>query len=73
MRVTDIPGIERLTAPEKLLLAEDLWDSITADESSVPVPDSHRQELDRRLARHKAEPGKLLTLEEMQARVQVRQ
>ena len=73
MRVTDIPGIERLTAPEKLLLAEDLWDSIAADEASVPIPDSHLQELDQRLARHKAEPGRLLTLEELQARVRARQ
>ena len=73
MRVTDIPGIERLTAPEKLLLAEDLWDSIAADEQSLPIPDSHLRELDQRLERHKAEPGKLLTLQELQSRVTARQ
>ena len=73
MRVTDIPGIGRLTASEKLLLVEDLWDSIGADDASVPIPDSHLQELDRRLACHKAEPGRLLTLEELQARVKARQ
>ena len=73
MRVTDIPGIERLTAPEKLLLAEDLWASIAADEASVPIPESHLQELDQRLARHKVEPRRLLTLGELQTRVRARQ
>ena len=73
MRVTDIPEIERLTAPEKLQLAEDLWNSIAADEASLPIPDSHLQELDQRLARHKAKPGRLLTLEDLQARVTARQ
>ena len=72
MRVSDVPEIDRLTAPEKLLLIEDLWDSIAADEADVPIPESHLQELDRRLARYRAEPGRLLTLEELQARVRAR-
>jgi len=69
MRVADIPGIERLTAPERLLLVEDLWDTIRADEAAVPVPRSHRHELDRRLTRHRANPGQLLTLSELQVRL----
>ena len=38
MGVDDIPEIAQLTTPEKILLVEDLWDSVAADESSVPVP-----------------------------------
>jgi len=67
MRVAEIPELTRLSTPEKILLLEELWDSIASDEGSVPVPQSHRDELDRRLARHSARPGKLLSLEELQA------
>jgi putative addiction module component (TIGR02574 family) len=72
MRVSDIPGIARLSTPEKILLLEDLWDTIAANESGVPVPQSHKVELDRRLKRYESDPGKLLSLEELQARIKKR-
>lgn len=72
MRVTDIPGITNLSTPEKILLVEDLWDSITEEEAEVSIPDSHMEELDRRLIRYKSSPGELLSLEELQARVKRR-
>lgn len=73
MRVNEIPEIARLTVPEKILLLEDLWDSIASDESSVPVPASHREELDRRLAQYEKEPGQLLTLDELRGRIEADQ
>ena len=69
MRVDDIPGIGRLSTPQKILLVEDLWDNIARDESSVPIPESHRQELERRHKRHMSEPGRLLSLAELQQRL----
>lgn len=72
MRVKDIPQIEKLSIPEKILLVEDLWDSISSDESAIPVPQSHMTELDKRLARHKAMPGELLSLDELQKRIKSR-
>jgi len=72
MRVNEIPEIARLTVAEKILLLEDLWDSIAAEESSVPVPQSHREELDRRLAEYEKDPGTLLTLDELRGRVEAR-
>jgi putative addiction module component (TIGR02574 family) len=72
MRVDDIPEIARLTVPEKILLLEDLWDSIAADEASVPVPQSHREELDRRLAQYEKDPGSLLTLDDLRERIEAR-
>jgi putative addiction module component (TIGR02574 family) len=69
MRVSDIPEILGLSMPEKILLVEDLWDSIASDESNVPVPQSHVEELDRRFRRHKSHPGALLSLEELQSRI----
>jgi len=69
MRVKDIPQIEKLSIPEKILLLEDLWDSISSDESAIAVPQSHMTELDKRLTRHKAMPGELLSLDELKKRI----
>ncbi len=70
MRISDIPEIAKLSAQEKILLVEDIWDSIALDESVVPIPRSHIDELDRRLRMYESAPGKLLTLEELQARIE---
>jgi len=70
MRADDIPEIARLTAPEKILLVEDIWDSIASEQSNVPVPPSHREELDRRLADYEKDPGRLLTLEDLRGRIE---
>ena len=72
MRVNDIPEIAQLSVPEKILFVEELWDSITADEASVPVPPSHQEELDRRQQSYVSAPGNLLSLEELQDRVERR-
>jgi putative addiction module component (TIGR02574 family) len=72
MRLNEIPEIDRLSIPEKILLVEDLWDSIASDESSVPVPQSHIEELDRRLKRYSSHPGDILSLEELQRRIEKR-
>jgi len=69
MRVDTIPEIGRLSTAEKILLVEDLWDSIAADAAPLPVPQSHLDELDRRWARCAAAPGDLLSLDELRATV----
>jgi putative addiction module component (TIGR02574 family) len=57
--ISDIPEITKLSTPEKILLVEDLWDSIASDESAVLVPQSHMKKLDRRLKRYGSPPGNL--------------
>jgi putative addiction module component (TIGR02574 family) len=72
VRASDIPELTTLSTPEKILLVEDLWDTIASDESGVPVPQSHIEELDRRLKRYKSAPGMLLSLEELRTRIERR-
>ena len=72
MCATDIPGIKDLSASEKILLVEDLWDNITDDEGSMAVPESHKHELNRRLNRYSSNPGDLLSLKELQGRIEQR-
>ncbi len=72
MRVADLPELSRLSIPEKILLVEDIWDSISADESTIPVPESHKAELDKRYNRFQSAPGTLLSLDELRTRVEKR-
>lgn len=72
MRLTDIPEIARLSTPEQVLLLEDLWESITKDESALAIPQSHKDELDRRLDAYESHPGNLLSIEELRSRIEKR-
>lgn len=72
MRIQDIPEIDRLSTSEKILLVEDLWDQIASQPSEIPIPPSHINELERRLHRHTTHPGTLLSLEELQSRIDPR-
>jgi len=72
MRVKDLPEISKLSIPEKILLVEDLWDTISAEDSSIPVPESHKAELDKRFERYQSAPGTLLSLDDLKTRIDKR-
>ena len=72
MRIKDIPELSDLSVPEKILFVEELWDSISSTESEVPVPESHKNELDKRFEKYLESPGELLSLHELQARIEKR-
>ncbi len=42
--------IDQLGLPEKLLLVEDIWDSIAANNHMLPMPEWQKTELDNRYA-----------------------
>ena len=69
MNLTEIPQIAEMSVPEKIVFLEDLWDSIALNDKSVPVPESHIRELDRRFASHGSNPGTLLSLAELQQKI----
>jgi putative addiction module component (TIGR02574 family) len=51
----------QLSPEERLQLVEDLWDSLAVGApESVPIPESHARELDRRMAafRDERNPGR---------------
>lgn len=41
--------LRRLSPPERLILVQELWDSLTEQPRAVPVTDEQRRELDARL------------------------
>ena len=62
-------GIERLGIEERLTLVEELWDSIAADSSAVPLTQTQRTELDRRIAEHEANPDDVVPWEEIKTSI----
>lgn len=69
MQLSDIPEITKLSVSEKIILLEDLWDSIVSEESNIPILQSHINELNKRLERYQSSPDDLLSLEELKARI----
>ena len=53
-----------LTPEERIQLAEDLWDSIAADEMP-PLTDEQMEEMDRRFAEHERDPSSALPWEDV--------
>jgi putative addiction module component (TIGR02574 family) len=56
-----IMDFSQLTAGERIQLAEDLWDSLDEAPEVLAVTHAQRQELDRRLKAHRANPDAALS------------
>jgi putative addiction module component (TIGR02574 family) len=51
-----IADVLKMSPAERILFVEDVWDSLAANPDSVLLPDSHREELDRRLEAYHQDP-----------------
>ena len=61
MLATMSDDLRKLPLDKRIRLVEDLWDSIAADQGSLPLTPEQREELDRRLDAYEADdsPGRL--------------
>ncbi len=62
-------GIEKLSLEERLVLVEELWDSIA---EATPLTEAQRAELDRRLEDHKDKPENAVPWESVKASISSR-
>lgn len=60
-------GIDRLSIPERILLAEPVWDRIAGSPEEVDLTGAPSAEPDRRLAAHEADPQAGSTWAEVRA------
>ena len=60
-------GIDRLTVAERIALAQEILDSVAAEQPLPPLSDAKKQELSRRLVDHAANPADVVPWEEVQA------
>jgi putative addiction module component (TIGR02574 family) len=65
-------GIDRLSAEDRLTLAEAIWDSVAREIELAPLPEAQRQELERRLADSIARPDAVTPWEVIKARALAR-
>ena len=65
-------GIDRLSVAERILLVEEIWDSIAMEEGEIPFSEEQQQDLERRLAAHEADPKAGSSWEVVKARLQSR-
>jgi len=65
-------GIDRLSTAERFQLVQELWDSIASEAEQMPLSESQKQELDRRLAALEANPERVVAWEEVEARIMAR-
>lgn len=61
--------ILRLSVAERILLVEDIWDSIANNPEAIELPESQRAELDARLAAHRRDPSAGIEWEELKKRL----
>lgn len=59
----------KLTVAERIPLAEDLWDSIAAKPDALPLTDTQRVEIERRLAEHDRDSESAIPWEEARGRL----
>ncbi|MBM4064501.1 MAG: addiction module protein [Planctomycetes bacterium] len=69
MIIDTIPELRKLSNSEKLLLINELWDSLSSQEDVLPVTESHKKILDERLKEHEANPEQGSTWEEVKSRI----
>ena len=62
-------GIDRLSIEDRAHLAEEIWESIEAEESASDIPEWHKQILDERLAESETNPVEGVSWEEAKARI----
>jgi putative addiction module component (TIGR02574 family) len=65
-------AIKQLSVAERLNLISELWDSIPDSLDELPIPDWHREELERRLATADADPDAAIPWEEVRDRLRTK-
>lgn len=60
-------GIDQLSRNERLELVQEIWDSIAAEDGTIPLSQAQREELDRRLVAYRANPDAAMDWEDVES------
>ena len=62
-------GIDRLSIPERIVLLEEIWDSIAANPENIPLTEGQKAELHRRLTACETNPDAGSSWDEVRSRI----
>ena len=65
-------GIDQLPRDVRVALVQEIWDSIAAEASVLPLSEAQRAELERRCADDDANPDDVVPWEQVKAKAQAR-
>ena len=66
-----LADIFKLSINERILLVEDLWDTIVEDSESISLSDAQKQELDKRLESYQEKPEAGSSWKEVKKRIEL--
>ena len=72
MAANHLSELLKLSEPERIQLAQDLWDSIPEASDALPLTPEQIREFEQRLAEHDADPSSSLPWAEVRARLRER-
>ena len=64
-----VENIKKLSVVERILIVEDIWDSIISSKESFPISDEQKKELDLRLEAYYKNPEEGRTWKEVKANI----
>ena len=67
-----IDDVRGLSVAERILLVEEMWDSISDEPESWSLNPEQQAELKQRIAAHRASPGESFTWDEVKAGLRAR-
>jgi putative addiction module component (TIGR02574 family) len=67
-----LPDVSQLSVAERIIVVEQIWDSIAAEQEPLPLTSAQEAELDRRLESHRQSPTAGSSWEEVKARIQAK-
>jgi putative addiction module component (TIGR02574 family) len=70
MSPTLLAEAAKLSVSERIELVEAIWDTIAEETVSIPIPEAHKEELDRRLKDLAENPDAGSPWEEVRARLE---
>ena len=62
-----------MSVTDRLLIVEDIWDSIALSNNKLPVSDEHKSDLDSRFEDYKNDPSNASTWKEVKNRIESKQ
>lgn len=69
-KASDQLNLKELSIAERILLVEEIWDSIVAEGEPIELSDDQKEELDRRMDDYRKSPEKFSTWDDVKRRIQ---